>query len=80
MLARHDDQWVEAPTIQAPSAQTERCSDDEDPFGHGGALEVEEESGASTHRQRNEHEWPEEHHVKKLVLGSGVIIATSPGC
>ena len=57
--------WVEAPTIHVPSAVTENCSDDEDPFGHGGALEAEEESCASTQRQM--------HRVKRLVLGNGVV-------
>ena len=55
------------------SALAQRSSDDEDPFGHGGALEAEDESGASTHRRRNEFESPEEHHVISLVLGSGVV-------
>ena len=52
---------------------TERCKDDEDPFGQGGALDAEEESGASTRRPRNERESPEEHHVSKVVLGNGVV-------
>ena len=64
---------MEAPTIRALSAVAERCSDDEDPFGHGGALEAEEESGSSTQRQSNDIEWPEEHRVKKLVVGNGVV-------
>ena len=61
------------PQLWQPTAPTERCSDDEDPFGHGGALDAEEESAASTQRQGNEHESPEEHFVNKLVLGSGVV-------
>ena len=67
VLARHDDRWVETPTIRVPMAPAERCSDDEDPFGHGGALDAEEASDASTQRQRKEHE------VNKLLLGSGVV-------
>ena len=56
ILAWHDDRWVETPTIRVPTAPTERCSDDEDKFGDGGALDTVEESGASTQRQRNDHE------------------------
>ena len=66
--------------LHTASALAERCSDDEDPFGHGGALDAEEESGASTQRQRNEHESLEEHHVKKLVLGSGVAHQSHESC
>ena len=72
ILARHDERWVETPTFCVLTAPTERCSDDEDPLGHGGALDAEKESGASTQRQRSGHESLEEH-VNKLVLGSGVV-------
>ena len=58
-----------APTISVSKAPVERCSDDEDPFGHGGALDAEEESGASTLRQRSEHEAPEEYHTNKTGPG-----------
>ena len=73
ILARHDHRWVDTPAIRVPMAPTERCRDDEDPFGHGGALDAEEESGASTRRPRNELEPTEEHHVSKLVLGNGEV-------
>ena len=56
------------PTLRVPMAPTERCSDDEDPFCHGGAVDAVEECGASTQWQRNEHESLEEHHVNKEVL------------
>ena len=73
ILAGHDDRWVDTPATRAPMAPTERCKDDEDPFGQGDALDAEEESGSSTRRPRNEHESLEEHHVSKLVLGNGVV-------
>ena len=62
MLGRHDDRWVDAPAIDVPSSVTEMCSDDED----GGALEAEEESGASTQRQMSEIESLEEHRVREI--------------
>ena len=43
---------VEAPTIHVPTAVSEMCIDDEDRFGHGGALEADEENCASTQRPR----------------------------
>ena len=60
-------------------ARMEKCSDDEGPFGHGGALDAEQESGASTERQRDEHESLEEH-VNKLVLGNGVVHHSHETC
>ena len=71
---------VETPTIRVPMAPAERCSDDEDPFSHGGALDAEEECGASIQRQRNRHESPEGHHVNKLVLGNGVVHHSHETC
>ena len=38
MLARHDDRWVDAPSYHVPPAVAERSSDDQHPFGHGGAM------------------------------------------
>ena len=71
MLTRRGDRWVEAPASHVPLAVYERCSDDENPFGHGGVLEADEEPCTSTQRQRSEIESPEEHRVKSLVLGNG---------
>ena len=73
ILARYDDRRVETPSLRVPTADAERCSDHEDPFGHGGAHDAEEECGASTQRRMFEHESPEEHHVNKLILGNGVV-------
>ena len=54
-------------------AVAERNIDDEDSFGHGGAMEADEENCASTQRQMSEMESLEEHRVKRLVLGNGVV-------
>ena len=56
------------PTTRVPTAPTEWCSDDEDPFGHGDALDAEMDRGPSTLRQRNEHESFEEHVNKSRAL------------
>ena len=50
------------------NAPVERSSDDEDPFGHGGALDAKEESDASTLRQKSEHEAPKEYHTNQTGL------------
>ena len=66
------DGWTRPPYV--PRWHPRRgASDDEDPFGHGDAVDAEEESGASTRRPRNEHESLEKHHVSKVVLGNGVV-------
>ena len=52
-------------------APAERCSDDEDPFGHGGVLDAEEEERDK--HKRNGYDSPEESHTNKLVLGKGVV-------
>ena len=43
--------------------------DDEDPFGHGGALDEREEESARSAHEAN----PTDYHVNTLVLGSGVV-------
>ena len=60
-------------TIHTPCAVAERCSDDLDPLGHGGALEADEDSGTSTQRERNDIEPLQEHRVQESVLGNGVV-------
>ena len=64
------DGWTSPPYV-SPMAPAERCSDDEDPFGHGGALDAEEEE--SDRNKRSGYDSPEEYHTNKLVLGNGVV-------
>ena len=69
-LARHDAHWLAMGASSVPVEVAERCEDDdEDPFGHGGALdEREEESAQSAHEAG-----PSEYHVTTLVPGSGIV-------
>ena len=78
VLARHDDRWVEESTMRVHKALAEKCSADEDPFSHGGALDAEEEE--SDRNERTGHDSPEEYHTNKLVLGNGVVHHSHETC
>ena len=70
ILARHDAHWLAKGASNEPAGKGDGCEDDdEDPFGHGGALDEREEESARSAHEAN----PTDYHVNTLVLGSGVV-------
>ena len=68
ILARHDAQWLAKGESSERAPVAERCEDDDDPFGHGAALDEGEENV-----QGAQEAGLSEYHVNTLVLGSGVV-------
>ena len=73
LLALHDDRWVGAVSCHV-LLRSLRQATTRTRFGHGGAMEADEETCASTQRQRSEIESPEEHRATRLVLRCGVVL------
>ena len=74
MLSKRLTAWLgkSESTTRDPIAPVEGYSDVEDPFGHGGTLDAEEEE-ESDRDKRNGCDSREEYQTNKLVLGTGVV-------
>ena len=69
MLARDDERWKELVRQQAPRNAAEGRSNEENPFGHRGAVDEVEVGHDLNWVQPIELERPSEQHVNRLVLG-----------
>ena len=69
MLTRHDERWKELVRQQAPRNAAEGRSNEENPFGHRGAVDEVEVAHDPSGVQPIELERPSEQHANGLVLG-----------